>query len=658
MLTVKPRRRKKDIGRREGNLPTENQENGENGKSPSLSSSLAASLIVPPSKWSKPSKVNPESIKRNVYCEICHDIINALGSEEIKNCNYCNVAVHESCLKGKYLCKLSKLDWICPFCVESIEYEKQTFRKKRDKINTQKRLHDCQTIISKNWRRYRQRKAYRITIKLIVRLQMAVRLRFTMKKFILQRKEKLRPLGISITSCTIGSFDRDRLSTKINFSDKNNDEVIVRSLSKDIYILITVLYVNNELFGDNITKKWQTTVLCSYSEISSENKSLINLRFDSFTMLGGVAGVDTIVFTVVQSSGKSSNKDIFLGQASVDMESYSLWTKGGKLNLKLHDMEFLLNDNNGAIMDFLYPSKINSKSKDSINWGNIAFSVDVYYGMNADCGWIYASAIDELARVVKKLPNCYNPAFPLCVPKFDLESTSTAVAAERKNGHKLIQIFPKFVMKKTWACIANNYIYLYMKFGEHPRIILNLSLLDLKVDNVPGQKSYSFCFESSGYPEVRLSNYFPEEELKWKITFLASKMSVDECNGTKKFDHEKLCENLKKYRKICLETKFVRKSGLESNLNNNLNKKRVKSKSKYNNKSSISNHSESSITDTDSLTNSTNTDTSTKSDLLISNVYSYEIEDNSNIQILSDSRESKKVMFGINSLASTILKKL
>jgi hypothetical protein len=120
--------------------------------------------------------------------------------------------------------------------------------------------------------------------------------------------------------------------------------------------------------------------------------TISSIPVNSEHILPGVSGQHFITLSVIQ---KGIKRDFFLGQVQLNLNEDYLWKRGGSFTANLEDVKFLCKDKNGQEIKFDYSATPQ---------GSITFQLDVFHGMNAECGHVLGVAIEDYIRALNKLP--------------------------------------------------------------------------------------------------------------------------------------------------------------------------------------------------------------------------------------------------------------
>lgn len=301
--------------------------------------------------WLSPKEWDP-TLRRNSTCEVVsharrvqlgtirdfksHAVLQCYRSIAYcpgidAQCLLCPVVVHITCLDQEERKKAFNNNFLCAFCVDDFEYNRDQFLEQRSS-QSQKVYLSCrcsriwlviissgyaqslqakytcaQITISARWRGYHALKVYRIVMGLIRRLQNAVRARYRVKLLTQYRIGLLRPMHISVLRC-------------------NHLAVGDSSGRADPYVLMTIIDTNNT---DNQCWLFKTQV---------RHQSLNPTYFERF-MVPGISGKQTVVLTIVD---EDDVRHQCLGQASVRMSNPGdLWKDGGSFVLPISRVKYI-----------------------------------------------------------------------------------------------------------------------------------------------------------------------------------------------------------------------------------------------------------------------------------------------------------------------------
>lgn len=554
--------------------------------------------------WVQPVSYD-RALGHNCWCELCHCPISTC-EVAVASCKFCNVRVHVQCVQRAKLSieECIRDDWMCPFCRDDLKASENIFLSKLRLNNIQEERNKAQTVIAKNWRMYHCRAFFLKVIVMIRRLQAITHLRIRLLKFSHYRKEKLRPIRVTLRQANLQfteTFQRSNISSSFDTCN----------------IVVVVMAVDNRQMTQS--QSWKTEVTCL-----EQQKNFV--RFDSSIMLGGVAATNTLVFTVLQKSSYTS-RDIFLGQAAINLTLKHMWKKGGHFLLNLKDIEYLVRDSSGDFIDFQYPSSFTPHdASHKTSWGHLSVDLDMFLHMHNECGYAFMTSVDDLIRIIRKYPNCSNYSSPVILPSHHhppLASSSNSASLQtslstssiasvssntspirRKESNSMLPplkdnksdaksdfrdamntdvsspvklstsktkslptssissstslspinspqtspmksaaSFAKIPQKKVWMTISDDLIYFSTRLGDPVKLMLNPRQFQISIE--PGSRGYTYSFFAHGYPEISISEFVREDELKWKTAFVALKSYLQpEFDG---FVLEDFVAELKKY---------------------------------------------------------------------------------------------------------------
>lgn len=228
--------------------------------------------------WIKPKEISKSELLRNSKCEICLKSITFCPTIDAC-CQFCNIVCHITCIPRSHRKYANNGSWVCFLCIDDLESSKRAFRKRQLKIGRYKLENNSQIILSKYYRRYKERKKYKLIYKSVIKIQMLIKVMFRKKVLLKRRQEKLRPIVISAIKAH-NLWEGDKLL--------------------DIFVAITICdEVKVPTFQ---TFRIDTPVLVDRSHSPVINKT---------AMFAGVSGIQTVIFTVFSKGNTRDQVSIY-----------------------------------------------------------------------------------------------------------------------------------------------------------------------------------------------------------------------------------------------------------------------------------------------------------------------------------------------------------
>jgi hypothetical protein len=492
--------------------------------------------------WKEPKKNDVTTI-HNKTCEVCSQLV-PIASNVLK-CMYCNVVSHFSCYRSNYPSQarslVNKSKWSCFACQDSIRYDLDLFGKLQTAEKYQKLYEDSATLVSKNWRRFHERKRYLRVYSAIVRIQMNFQMRKKKKDFQFSIQNKLRALKIKINSINnLLLQEREGKLLSTTYKDSNNNNSAANKLKKreyNIYYLITVFDQNNNKthhssYAHQIVAGQTWRLESSLLTVECFPQTLVDVLVEDKMILGGVSGFQTIVISLFQKASSLHGRDIFLGQIPIELNQNNLWKTGGKFkDLELQDYQYELKDSIGRDqlkMDFSFFDQ--QQQQDNAKIPTLSVEVITTNTMSAECCHCFGSSLEDVLRALGKCPdtaaysvphlktterknnitqNKMRPLPPVHSSSSLLSSsysssrrssrsgdstslirattTSSALKSltagsstnsEENNSHQ----HNNTIMKKMWIAVFDGKLYLYARFGDPLKLIIDLHYFNVSFD--------------------------------------------------------------------------------------------------------------------------------------------------------------------------------
>jgi hypothetical protein len=477
--------------------------------------------------WKDPKEKDEIIIRQNQTCEICSQFVSL--STNVLKCMYCNVVCHNICYE-KYKRKdqngnpLSEPKWICFYCQDSLQYDRNYYEQVNLTKNANSLFHESQIKISRNWRRYHQRMKYLKIYSSIVKMQIRFQVNRRKKQFLFSVQNKLRAIKIRINSIS-NVLLHDREDTH----PANHSANAPSKLKKRNFSLYFIVSVHDSSDGDGSSiQTWRLD--SQIIPVEAFPNTVVDVLVEEKFVLGGVSGFQTVILTLFQKNIVNNGRDIFLGQAALDLNRSNLWKTGGKfqdqaledyhldvidpvgltpIKLDLHFFEqhfsphvFEPLPSHPRFMEQQHiPAFLRKPFKRRVN-GSISFELITTNTMNAECCHCYGSCIEEVIRELGKLPDTtgfFIPNKKLLTAGHttktlnrirDQKDSATIVS---NNGNQANSIFSSapvgssvtrqnIPMKKMWLAISDGKLYLFSHFGDPLKLMIDLQHFSVAFD--------------------------------------------------------------------------------------------------------------------------------------------------------------------------------
>jgi hypothetical protein len=387
------------------------------------------------------------TVEYNKCCELCGEIVDQKKVEELLKCIYCNVVVHITCaVEGNVFDESEPKDkWMCHFCLDTIEYEKNYRKVVEAKKEEERKEFLAQIVISKHWRGSIAQRLYRKIVRGVAKFQRLYFIYVRKRLFSVKKQQFFRPIKLIIHSITdLYMTDRDPRRSRASFSspqsssNSNSPLPALKNLSPEhhpqqpasrflerdlpIYLLIHVM----DLSSGTFVQAWRNETSLKILP-NNPNHLYSEILFNEDFLLGGVTGFHHVVLTLFQKG--HSGKELFIGQSFLELSANMAWKRGGKHTLPLHDCSYVLRDNTGM--------EIKCDTRGYKPMGNIVIELSTAHGMNTWCGASHGSAPDEFIRALGKFPMESIPGY-IIIQRSLTNSTSLSVVVEAANNNQNI----------------------------------------------------------------------------------------------------------------------------------------------------------------------------------------------------------------------------
>lgn len=487
-------------------------------------------------KWVQPRQ--HEVITHNINCEIC--LAPTSISRMLLKCVYCNIVCHQTCLQKFYKnfhIRDPKM-WICFYCVDDLDDSRSRFDREHQELIDHDLRIQAQIIIAKYWRRFVSRCFYLRVYTTVVKLQIIYHVRHRKRDFMQSLQAKLRPIKIRIIKCShIMVMDsKSSVATSNNPTSNNASSPKNKNMKKEhhFFMIVTVLEIANGF----VNQTWRANTT-DFLAITPPNTPF-DLKCDEKVFLGGVSGFHTVVITLFQ---KGYGRDYIVGQVYIDLTLNFLWRRGGRFTLQWSGQDFAIKDYSG--MELKADSRM-------LPHGSIEFEITTYHGMNSDCGHCMGTSMEDLIRMLHRLPAYSGYQLPHKTINTSSKKAEISAALGASNSYN-------FPMKRMWIAIAEGNIYVFNHFGDQLKLIFELSLFTPAYEYK--EKRVIFKVQRNGYPDFQFHPIHMSETLRWKCAFLSSLRYHRLSSGGESFNMKLLVDDL-----IALETKLSLRRGYKDDL--------------------------------------------------------------------------------------------
>ena len=384
--------------------------------------------------------------RRRYLCDRC--LLPCPGADV--TCKYCNIVIHESCLTKKEfhnymscirsgeaeqelaqhkkevkisgytagrsnsppLEMMAKTNpYVCEFCSVDQDEDQRWFHEEQRRLWQAENEQYNALLIGRVLRGFLQRFRYRRYRKAIVKFQSMIRCYVEHRKFKMYRRSLKRPMIVNVLAAQ-------------NMPSVNRDHA-----TADPYVVVTV----HDTHHRDQVLRFDTSVKRETLDCEWEPQNFL---------IPGCSGNSTLVFTALD---EDEMRDQFLGQCAIPLGQEDLWLKGGKFDVDLEDLQYVIKNNNTQQADIAY-EKVAPQ-------GMLTIEIKPLCSLHAVCG-------------------------PIEGPHSDLLSAMTKSSTGTHNISKMTQ------KMNYWGVIANGELSMYRRFGDrHPKLtcpLENLSVSKVK----------------------------------------------------------------------------------------------------------------------------------------------------------------------------------
>jgi hypothetical protein len=495
--------------------------------------------------WKEPKKNDVTTI-HNKTCEVCSRLVPIASNVlKCMYCNVVShFSCYRSNYPSQARSLVNKGKWSCFACQDSIQYDLDLFGKLQTAEKYQKLYDDSATLVLKNWRRFHERKRYLRVYSAIVRIQMNFQMRKKKREFQFSIQNKLRAVKIKINSINnlLLQEREGKLLSSGTYKDHNNtNSNTTNKLKKreyNIYYLITVFDQNNnkthhssyehhQLIAEQ-TWKLESSLLT----VECFPQTLVDVLVEEKLILGGVSGFQTIVISLFQKANSLHGRDIFLGQIPIELRQNNLWKTGGKFkDLELQDYQYELKDSIGRDqlkIDFSFFDQ--QQQQDNAKIPTLSVEVITTNTMSAECCHCFGSSLEDVLRELGKCPdtaaytvphlktterknnitqNKMRPLPPVHSSSYSSSLSSSSRRSSRSGGDSTSLVratttssalksltaagssttsednnhqHNNTIMKKMWIAVFDGKLYLYARFGDPLKCIIDLHYFNVSFD--------------------------------------------------------------------------------------------------------------------------------------------------------------------------------
>jgi hypothetical protein len=138
--------------------------------------------------------------------------------------------------------------------------------------------------------------------------------------------------------------------------------------------------------------------------------------------------------------------------------------------------------------------------------GAITFSINPCPQKSSECGYINGTVLEDVVKQVKIIP--INNV--MWVPQTTIQTTTS------KNSDG------KISLKKLWIAIADGNLYLYSRFGDVLKLVVNLNLVEISFSYEYDFRKGNLCtifLKKCGYPDINFLTRKPTDNFSWIVAF-------------------------------------------------------------------------------------------------------------------------------------------
>ncbi|GMI13932.1 hypothetical protein TrLO_g4218 [Triparma laevis f. longispina] len=303
-------------------------------------------------KFIKPRRL-PTGSKRNKFCEACGLNCSVDGGGDL-GCSYCSAVYHQSCLDPSFSLPKRPTDFVCPDCVDEIDYSKRHYEKEKLTIYEEHLEKHYATMIVSKWRGMVAKSRYVTMKRFLIRLQAMARAFKLRHSFMQTRRSMPRPLRVHLNR-----------AINLPVADYDNQRA-------DPYVIMTVI-------DEKDKQIWRFDSDAVYDDR--------NPTFDEDFVIPGCPGTSRLVLTVVD---RDELRDQCLGQCFLHLSprpTVETWKTGGVFRLALDEVYHMPKTASGSDMRMDFDSIIPQ--------GFIEITLEPMEGMTNTCGFLMGPPLDD-----------------------------------------------------------------------------------------------------------------------------------------------------------------------------------------------------------------------------------------------------------------------
>eukprot|EP00520_Triparma_pacifica_P015191 CAMPEP_0118641864 /NCGR_PEP_ID=MMETSP0785-20121206/5531_1 /TAXON_ID=91992 /ORGANISM="Bolidomonas pacifica, Strain CCMP 1866" /LENGTH=653 /DNA_ID=CAMNT_0006533381 /DNA_START=150 /DNA_END=2107 /DNA_ORIENTATION=- len=396
-----------------------------------------------------PQPISTWEGRRRYLCDRC--LLPCPGADI--TCKYCNIVIHEACLTKaefhKYMVNIhadesvnktppgrnvrisgytagrsnspplemisKRNPYVCEFCAKDQDEDQQWFHEEQKRLWRAENEQYNALLIGRVLRGFLSRFRYRRYRKGVIKFQSMMRQYVDYRKFKIYRRTVKRPMIINVLGAQ-------------NMPSVNRDHA-----TADPYVVVTV----HDTYHRDQVLRFDTSVKRETLDCEWEPQNFL---------VPGISGNSTIVFTVLD---EDEMRDQFLGQCAIPLGQGDLWLKGGKFDVDLGDLQYVIKNNNTQQADIAY-EKVAPQ-------GTLTIEIKPLCSLHSVCG-------------------------PIEGPHSDLLSAMTKSNSATHNISKMTQ------KMNYWGVVANGELSMYRRFGDrHPKLVCSLENLSVSKVKTQGR---------------------------------------------------------------------------------------------------------------------------------------------------------------------------
>ncbi|GMH82482.1 hypothetical protein TrST_g12491 [Triparma strigata] len=314
--------------------------------------------------------------------------------------------------------------YTCGFCKQDTEADQHWFTAEKKRLWEAEHHQINAALIGRVLRGFLSRFRYKRYQRAVVRFQAMLRRYIERRKFKAYRRQMKRPMIVNVLAAS-------------DMPVANRDNA-----SADPYVIVTV----HDSMHREQTLRFDTSVKQKTLDCEWEPQNFL---------IPGVSGNSVLVFTVVD---EEEMRDQFLGQCAVPLTNGDLWLHGGKFDVDLEDLQYIVRTHNKQ-------------------------EADIAYEKITPAGWLTVE--------IKPLCSLHSVCGPIEGPHIDVLSTIT------KTSIGAVQNISKVSQKNSyWGVIHDGKASFYRRFGDRtPKVVVPLS--GLQVSKVKSTGRHKSPHESS-----------------------------------------------------------------------------------------------------------------------------------------------------------------